>query len=66
MPAFSSYGHDAYQIKWNLECSKKVATILPVDRPLSPWGYGQKVKIKLFQNTVMLQIKLKGMTHAAT
>ena len=31
------------------------------------WGGGRlKVKIRLFQNMAMLQIKLKGMTHAAT
>ena len=33
-----------------------------------PWtlGCGQKVKIQLYQNMVMLHIKLKGMTNAAT
>ena len=37
-------------------------------RPPSPdrGGWGQKVKIQLFQNMVMLHIKLKGMTNAAT
>ena len=40
-------------------------------RPPSPsphllaQGLGQKVKIQLFQNMVMLHIKLKGMTNAA-
>ena len=29
-----------------------------------PQGWGQKVKIQLFQNMVMLHIKLKGMTNA--
>ena len=29
-----------------------------------PWRCGQKVKIQLFQNMVMLQIKIKEMTHA--
>ena len=38
--------------------------ILPTDPP-DPLGWGQKVKIQLFQNMVMLHIK-KGMTHAAT
>ena len=32
--------------------------------PLKPRG--QKVKIQRFQNDVMLHIKLKGMTNAAT
>ena len=37
-------------------------------RPPSPdpGVWGQKVKIQLFQNMVMLHIKLKGMTNAAT
>ena len=30
---FSEYGHFAYQIKENHECSKIVANILPVDSP---------------------------------
>ena len=30
------------------------------------WGWGQKVKIKHFQSMVMLHIKLKGITNAAT
>ena len=29
-------------------------------------GWGQKVKIELFQNTVMLHIKLKRITNAAS
>ena len=29
-------------------------------------GWGQKVKIELFQNMVMLHMKLKGITNAAT
>ena len=44
-----------------------VAYILPVDpQPLDPRGWGQKVKIQLFQNMVMLHIKLKGITNTAT
>ena len=36
------------------------------DPPLpSPWGCGQKVKIELFQNMVMLDIKLKSIMNAA-
>ena len=47
----------------NHECSNMVANILPVD-PLNPGG--QKVKIQLFQNMVMLHIKSKEITNAAT
>ena len=42
-----------------------VASILPADAP-RPRGWGQKVKIRLFQNMVMLHIELKGIAHAAT
>ena len=38
---------------------------LPVDPP-APHPGGQKVKIQLLQNKVMLQIKLEGITNAAT
>ena len=42
-----------------------VANILPVDP--RPNGWGQKVKIQLYQNNAMLIIKLKGMPqHAST
>ena len=36
--------------------------------PPKPWplGWGQKVKIQLFQNMVMLHIELKGITNEAT
>ena len=40
-----------------------VAIILPADPLPKPWGV---VKIQFFQNTVMLHIKLKGITNAAT
>ena len=36
----------------------------PIPLPI-PWGWGQKVKIQLFQNMVMLHIKLKRITNAA-
>ena len=29
----SEYGHVAFQIKWNHECSNMVANILPADSP---------------------------------
>ena len=59
---FSEPVHVAYKIKWNHECSNLVANIMPANRLLpDPGVWGQKFKIQLFQN-----IKLKGMTHAAT
>ena len=51
---FSKHGHVAYQLKWNHKCSHMVANISPAD-PQGPGGL--KVKIKLFQNIVMLHIK---------
>ena len=50
------------------KCSSKVANICPeMPTPLPrPWGWGQKVKIQLFQNMVMLHIKIKIITNAAT
>ena len=67
--AFSEYGHFAYQIKGNDTYSNMLVNILPVD-PHDPRGGGgggrcQKVKLQLFQNMVMLHIKLKGITNAA-
>ena len=59
MSTFSEHGHIAYQIKGNHEFSNMVANI-PSMTP------GDGVKIQLFQNTVMLHIKLKGTTNAAT
>ena len=41
-----------------------VASILPADPP-SPDPRGQKVKILLFQNMVMLHIKLNGITKSS-
>ena len=38
----------------------------PVSVPLRLRGWGQKVKIQLFQNTVMMHIKLMRITNAAT
>ena len=45
----------AYQIKGNLKCSNMIANTLAADPP--PCGWGQKVKIQLFQSMVMLHIK---------
>ena len=53
---FSEHGHVAYQIDPR-----------PVPDPLGGLkGWDQKVKIQFFQNMVMLHIKLKGITDAAT
>ena len=40
--------------------------MLPIDSLHIPWGWRQNFKIQLFQNMVMLHIKLKGMTKIAT
>ena len=53
----SEHGHVTYH-----KCSNIVANIMPADPP-SP---RQKIKIQLFQNNIMLHIKLKGNTNAAT
>ena len=53
----------AYQIKENHTCRKMEANILP-SNPL-PWWVEGGVKVQLFQNMVMWQIKLKGMEHKA-
>ena len=53
---FSEHGHVAYQIDPR-----------PVPNPLGGLKeWDQKVKIQFFQNMVMLHIKLKGITDAAT
>ena len=65
---FSKHGHVAYRIKGNNECSNMVANILPADPHLpnpNPGMWGQNVKIQLFQNMVLLIIKLKEMEHRA-
>ena len=41
-----------------------VANIMPADPPFDPGG--QKVKIQLFQNMVILNIKLKAIGNAVT
>ena len=50
---FSKHGHVVYQIKWNHACSNMAASILPAYcillHPPQPKGWGQKVKIQLFQ-----------------
>ena len=61
----SEHGHVTCQIKENHECSNMVANILPADT-LRSWEWGQLVKVQPFQNMVMLRIKIKRITHAAT
>ena len=59
----SEHGHAAYQIKANHEMQQhgsKYFASRPHYFPLDPNGWGKKVKIQLFQNMVMLHIKLKG------
>ena len=64
---FSEHGHVAYQIKDNHECSNMAANILPADPPTPTLGIGSvDQNITFFQNMVMLHIKLKRITNAAT
>ena len=66
---FSDHGHVAYKFKGNQELSSIVANILlsdpyPTTLPtptLGIWSLGQK---QLFQNMVVLHIKLKRITNA--
>ena len=65
---YSEYGHVAYQMKQNKECSKMVANILPAD-PLPHPGPGDGVNrsiIYFFLDMVKLHIKLNRITTAAT
>ena len=62
---FSEYGHVTYQIKADDAGSIMVANILPTDTPLTQ-GVGSKRQIIYFLKVVMLHIKLKLMTLAAT
>ena len=73
---FSEHGHIEYQFKGNQKMQQQGSKYLPGDAyPLAPtlgmgsvWrlrGWGQKVKIQLFQNTVILPIKFMRITNAA-
>ena len=62
---FSEYGHAAYEIKENQERSSMVANILSVDIP-DPGDGVSRSKFYFFQNMVMVHIKLKSITTAAT
>ena len=53
---FSEYGHVAYEIKENQECSNILANILSADTP-DPGDGVSRSKFNFFQNMVMLHIK---------
>ena len=66
-PTFSEHGHVAYQIKDNHECSNMEENILPADPPpLDPGDEVSRSKSHFFQNMVMLHVKFKRITDAAT
>ena len=58
---FSEHGHIEYQLKGNQKMQQQGRKYLPGHAYTlpRPWGWGQKVKIQLFQNIVMLHIKIK-------
>ena len=62
---FSEHGHVAYHIKGNTNAANMVANILPQTPARDPGEWGQNSEYELFQNMVMLHIKLKRMTGAA-
>ena len=62
---FSESSHVAYQIKADNAGSNMVANILATDTPLTP-GVGSKGQTNIFLKVVMLHIKLKLTTLAAT
>ena len=57
---FSEHGHIEYQFKGNQKMQQQGSKYFPEIRTLSPrpWGWGQKVKIQLFHNMVMLHIEI--------
>ena len=61
----SEHGHVAYQIKGNQVCSTMVANILLAVPDLA-LGVGSKGQNSTCSHIVMLHIKLKGITNAAT
>ena len=63
---FSEHGHVAYNTKRIKNAATWKQIFCPQTSPLRPWGWGQSVKIQLFQSMVMLYIKLKRITNAAT
>ena len=63
--SFSESSHVAYQIKADNAGSNMVANILLTNTPLTQ-GVGSKGQLYLFLKVVMLHIKLKLTTLAAT
>ena len=65
---FFRHGHVAYQIKWNHKMQHHVGNFAadPPPRPRDPKGIGSKGQIQLFQNIVILHIKLMGIMNSAT
>ena len=63
---FSEHGHVAYQINGNRKCSNMVANILPTNPPHDPVGGFKRSKFNFLQNMVILHIKFRGITKAAT
>ena len=61
---FSEHGHVAYQIKKNHKGSNYVAIILPARPPPDPGYEVSRSKIQLFQNMLMLHIKLMRIKNA--
>ena len=53
-PAFSEYGHVAYRIKWNHDCSNMVAIICP--QALGIWSKGQNLTFREHGHVVLLHI----------
>ena len=60
---FSEHGHLHINLNGIIKCSCNVANILPPDPPVP---IRQKVRIHIFQNNVIMHIKLNGNTNAAT
>ena len=61
---FSKHGHVAHQIRDKHECSNMVENILPTD-PIPGDGVSRS-EFNIFQNMVVLHIKLKRVMNAAT
>ena len=61
------HAHVSYQFKENHECSNMVPNMLPANRiDPNPGDCASRIKVQLFQNRVMLHIKLKRIMNAAT
>ena len=66
---FLEHGHVAYQMWGNHEMQQlgsKYFACRPLPTPMTIGRWGQKLKIQLFQNIVMLHIELKGIMISTT